>query len=401
MRIPSPVLAIAVAASSLASACVSDETADELAGEDGDGEAGKEDGTGAYNYFQSAIEPRVDTELAGFIVSRSNRTTVSCAGLVDSSCFVRSFDWSRSGLTEDIARQLETELRGGADVLLRGDVVTETVPTRNRRLGVAGAASLRGEATTELAAVQPSLSIGADNGPDCLYANLDVSKIDVGSAIVTAAPSLRADDPVHFDILLDNVTVTARATYAVSCVNGSQPVTLRMMRVTLTADAVPGSSIVSVSTSAIAHVAVDGLASAPQAVQDMLALDTQTRAGQVIAANARALLMPIAAAETGPQLQLTATEAWLPGGGDATDASDDVFVHAKQSGTRIREARLNSTRTATIDLIDFEASGADGGEIEAARADLAGAGVILSGPRYTQAGKPGRRALRFWTRAAN
>jgi hypothetical protein len=53
MRTPSTVFAFAVAAASLGSACVSDEIEDELAGEDGDGEAGKDDSTGAFTYFQS------------------------------------------------------------------------------------------------------------------------------------------------------------------------------------------------------------------------------------------------------------------------------------------------------------------------------------------------------------
>ncbi len=400
MRTPSTVLAFAVAAASVGTACVTDGIDDELAGEDGDGEAGKDDSTGAFTYFQSSLEPRVAPEVAGLLISRPNRTTVACGSTSGASCFVRSIDWSKSGLAAESSRELEAQLRGGADILLRGDVATETLPTRNRRLGVAAAAALRGEATTtELALAQPSLSYGAENGPDCLYANLDVSKIEVGAASVTAVPSMRADDPVHFDIVLDNVTVTARASYAVSCVDGADSVTMRMTRISLTADGALGTPLVSVSAMTIDGLAVSGPLAAPSAVYDMLQLDSTVRAGQVVAANTRVLLQPTVALETGPQLQLTAKEAWVSGGGDATDASDDVFVHAKQDGARIKEARLNSTRTATIDLIDFDASGADGGEIEAARADLATSGVIVSGPRYTKSGKPGRRALRFWTRA--
>src|SRR4029453_2118173 len=101
----------------------------------------------------------------------------------------------------------------------------------------------------------------------------------------------------------------------------------------------------------VTGVVVEGDAQLPDAVYQMLAL-REHGAADVVTSTASVLLAPIAAGEVGAQLQLSATEAWLPSG-EATDLTDDVFVLAKQEGDRIREHRINSTRTSRIDTIDF------------------------------------------------
>jgi len=105
---------------------------------------------------------------------------------------------------------------------------------------------------------------------------------------------------------------------------------------------------------------------------------------------------------------LAAKEVWVPGSevGEATG----VFVIAKDNGIRcitapcpqVLETRLNANRAASIDTIDFTASGASDETIERAAEQLyTGAGVIVSGDRfypYSGRGK-GRRAGQFWTKA--
>ena len=105
---------------------------------------------------------------------------------------------------------------------------------------------------------------------------------------------------------------------------------------------------------------------------------------------------------------LAATEVWVPG--SETGEADGVFVLAKDNGIRcitvpcpqVSEKRLNANRAASIDTIDFTASGADETTIERAAEQLyTGAGVIVSGDRfypYSGRGK-GRRAAQFWTQA--
>lgn len=105
---------------------------------------------------------------------------------------------------------------------------------------------------------------------------------------------------------------------------------------------------------------------------------------------------------------LSATEVWVPG--SETGVADGVFVLAQDNGIRcitvpcpqVSEMRLNANRSASIDTIDFTASGADESTIERAAEQLyTGAGVIVSGDRfypYSGRGK-GRRAAQFWTQA--
>ena len=115
---------------------------------------------------------------------------------------------------------------------------------------------------------------------------------------------------------------------------------------------------------------------------------------------ARALSQPIIDAEAA-SLTLAATEVWVPDDAVTADADlDNVFVLAKTIATQVAEQRLNSVRAASIDTIDFTSSGASEGAISAARAALAGEGVIIAGPRFSADGTVGRHAERFWIRAA-
>ena len=107
-------------------------------------------------------------------------------------------------------------------------------------------------------------------------------------------------------------------------------------------------------------------------------------------------------------VHLSATEVWVPG--SETGEADGVFVLAQDNGIRcitapcpsLSEMRLNANRVASIDTVDFTASGADETTIDLAGNQLySGAGVIVSGDRfYTHSGRgKGRRAAQFWTQA--
>jgi hypothetical protein len=392
-------LAAVLATTIVLPACTAD-VEDDLAGEDGDGEAGKDDSNGLFTYFQLSVEPRVDAGLGGFIATRPNRTTIACGDTAGATCFVRSIDWTTTQLPDDVARTLEASLRQGAPILVRGETAAETATTRDRRLGGTASAALMGEHSTVLAASQPMLSIGADNGPDCLYAQLHVSKVSVAAATVTVASSTTAGN-LRVEAVLNDVTITASSSYAVSCTPGAASLTIKIARVAIAGDITPGAMtqpVLDAVPGSATGVVVVGDALMPDTVVTMLLL-REGNAAKVAARAARVVIEPIAAAETGSQLQLSATEAWLPSAGDASEANDDVFVLAKQEGARIREYRVNSTRTSHIDTIDFAASGALPADIDVARAALPGDGVILAGPRFLSSGKLGRRALQFWTRA--
>jgi hypothetical protein len=103
---------------------------------------------------------------------------------------------------------------------------------------------------------------------------------------------------------------------------------------------------------------------------------------------------------------LAATELWVPAVADA--APSGVFIIAQDSGIRcitapcpsVRETRLNSTRTANIDALDLEASGADADTVDRGGAAVYGDGVIVAGDRFYQnGGGKGRSASQFYTRA--
>ena len=104
---------------------------------------------------------------------------------------------------------------------------------------------------------------------------------------------------------------------------------------------------------------------------------------------------------------LAVTQVWTAG--SKTGVLDGVFVLAKDNDIRcitapcpsITETRLNSSRSANLDEIDLEPSGASKDAIERATADLFDDGVILVGYRYNPSGiaNKGRSANQFFTRA--
>ncbi len=387
MRTMTWLLAAGLATSLTATACTADDVADELAGEGDDDVTGKSDSTGTFNYFQLQLEPSVAAETAGFITSRPNRSTIACGSSSSApTCFVRAVDWSGTHLPEELGVELEERLRGGEAILLRGETAPEQPATRAHRLATVAGVELReGASFADLAASQPMVTIGADNGPDCLYAKLDVSQVSVGSATVAMTPELAVT------IGLDDVVVTASSEYAVSCVNGVSPVTMHANHVDLTGTL--GGSLSATLTGLVVNDS--GM---PSVVVDMLAL-RERNAASTIERTAGVLLLPLAAPETTKQLQLSATEVWVPSSGEAVDSSDDTFVLVTKQATRIKERRVNSTRTATIDLISLSASNAPADELDVATDALeSGDDLIIAGPRFTKSGKRGRRATQFWTR---
>lgn len=100
------------------------------------------------------------------------------------------------------------------------------------------------------------------------------------------------------------------------------------------------------------------------------------------------------------------TEIWTAG--SATGVNEGVFVFVKDNGIRcitapcpsLGETRLNSTKAANIDHVDFSVSGADEGTVELAQNAMFQDGVIVVGDRVTpNARSKGRSANQFFLRA--
>ncbi|MBA3391495.1 MAG: hypothetical protein H0T89_02570 [Deltaproteobacteria bacterium] len=384
-----PTLLCALLATSLLPACATDEAApDELAGEsDADGESGKGDTADAFTYFEVTPDTRacsLDADCGGFFVSRANRAKTVCTdGSSAARCYVRSLDWSRTRLPDTLA--FEAKLREGVAFLLRGDLALDT--------GFRAAAKIESDVATLIAPAQPMLAVGG--GPDCLYAQLTVTNVTATSASITVTPSS------VLSARFDGVTITATSKHAVACVDGTAPVVIKLARVDLTGAIATGQ--LGTPTVQVSGLTMDA-SQMPGAVLDMLALDRT--AGDIVAKTTA--LAVSAVSNVAPGGNLSVSELWVPG--SETGVVDGVFVLAKDNGVRcittpcpsIGETRLNANRAATIDTIDFAASGADDATIEAASQDIAaGPGVIVVGDRYyTNSGRgKGRRAAQFWTQA--
>ena len=104
-------------------------------------------------------------------------------------------------------------------------------------------------------------------------------------------------------------------------------------------------------------------------------------------------------------LTLVVNEIWVP---NTTEFVDGVFTFVKDNGIRcitapcpsLTERRLNSSLSANITGIDFDASGADAEAIELAQSQLYGEGLIVVGYRdYDSLGGKVRTANRFFTKA--
>ncbi|MEJ7596304.1 MAG: hypothetical protein WKG01_00220 [Kofleriaceae bacterium] len=365
---------------SLVAACGAEE-ADELAGEGDDGESSKADGTGAFTYFEVAPDPSPG-DGTGFIVSRPNRSTVKCGTASDAetraSCYARSISWSGSGFAAAVASSYEARLRSGEPILLRGQLEPEAAATRDQRVSALATAKLTGTFSSELAASQPMVASG--DGPDCLYAQLNVSSVTVTQAAITVSASAISGT-------LDGVVITGTANFALACIQGSASISIRIDRAALDGE-----------TAVLTNLTIAGDGGMPQSIIQMLALREGGAAG-VVVNTARALTQPIIDVEAS-SLSLAATEVWTPDDAATADSDlDNVFVLAKTVATKVSEQRLNSVRSATVDSIDFAASGASEAVVGAAQAALAGGGVIVAGPRFSTDGSVGRHAERFWIRA--
>jgi len=118
----------AVLSLGFASACSSEEPADELAGENAeDGEAGKGDAVAAFDFFKADPDLRAcsfDARCGGFFVSRPNRASTICGrGSQGARCYVDSLDWSGTALPNSVAKGYEDMLRNGEQLILKGSIV--------------------------------------------------------------------------------------------------------------------------------------------------------------------------------------------------------------------------------------------------------------------------------------
>jgi len=380
-----------------ASACAGGPV-DELAGEDGDSD-GKADGS-VPSYFQIGRDP--SDASGGFLASRPNKATTRCsADFSGPACAVRSFDFAGTGLTDTTA--LFERLFANDPIIVRATLGFERPTRRTERVLAIANTNLIGDLTSVLAPFQPMVSHGAENGPDCLFAELDVSRVSIMNASLAVDAATATDQAVNYRGSLSNVTITGTARFAVSCVDGTAPVEVHIDRVDVAGQVLiqPDGLIGQVVQSAT-PTGVTVQASVPTTIFDILDLRA-TGAATVMATTARAVLDAVVVRNAQPALELATSEVWLPGF-QVTDEDEDVenvFVLAKNAGDHIREQRLNSIRAASIDQIDFDVANATEESRAAARAALDGDGVILAGTRFLRDDQAGRTAERFWIRAAN
>jgi hypothetical protein len=367
---------------------------DELAGEDGDSD-GKADGS-VPSYFLIAHNPTDE----GFQASRPNKATTRCsADFSGPACAVRSIDLAGTGLTDTAA--LFERLFANDPIIVRATLGIERPTRRTERVLAIANADLIGDLTSVIAPFQPMVSHGAENGPDCLFAELDVSRVSIMNS--TLAVETATDEAVNYRGSLSNVTITGTARFAITCVDGTAPVEIHIDRVDVAGQVLiqPDGLIAQIVQSAT-PTGVTVQANVPSAIFDMLDL-RGTGAETVMATTARAALDAVVVRNAQPALELATSEVWLPGF-QITDEDEDVenvFVLAKNAGDHIREQRLNSIRGASIDQIDFDVANATEESRAAARAALDGDGVILAGTRFLKDDQAGRTAERFWLRAAN
>jgi hypothetical protein len=380
---------LCVVASPLLGCTTTDGVIDELAGEsDADGEIGKGDGEDAFTYFQLSPDPR---SANGFLASRPNRATTPCGddGQALQSCYASSIDWSSSRLAEDMTRSFETRLRQGEPILVRGRLVGGSP-------AAAAKSSFESEVTAAIQPAQPMIDVGAPSGPDCLYAQLAVSSVKATTATITVTPA--APGQFAFEGRLDGVSIASSASYAVACVGGTNAIAARMASIDITGTLAVEAGVAHLVGEPV--VTVTGLevddAGVPDTVVQMLDLRGGGAANIVVKTSELVLGQVVSQ----PVVSLAATEVWVPG--HVTGSDDDVenvFVLAKNRGDGIREQRLNSNRSASIDTIDFTVSNATEASITLAREALAGDGVIFAGSRFLDGdGNLGRTAERFWTR---
>jgi hypothetical protein len=125
-------LFISLMTSILVPACAETTVTDELAGEsEADGEIGKGDAaTGAHGFLLVSPDTRQCSLDAGgdcgtgFFVSTPNRSTMRCGfTLPMAQCKVHEIDWSGTAMPDSVAKGYENDLRSGAPLLVRGELV--------------------------------------------------------------------------------------------------------------------------------------------------------------------------------------------------------------------------------------------------------------------------------------
>jgi hypothetical protein len=372
----------------LGAACAADSAPDELDGELDNEEAGKLDGDAAFTYWQ------VDVSSAGFAVSRPNRTSTECGdGTRGESCTVPALDLAGTAMPASVAKSYEDRLRAGESLLLRGEIAARPYVVLSK---LAGPAIAGGDLVPALPSNAPSIHVGDENGPDCLYARLFVKDVDVVDADITISKT--ATGALAFHGRFGGVSIPSTSEHAVSCVNGTAPVTFKAT--TLTADGnltVAADGAISFTNMTYAFTGVSRDSALPQPIYDML-FSNEAAVGAIVTSSVALALAPLARSTKNARA-LAVTEVWVPGSTAASDLTG-VFVLATQDGSAIRERRINSTRSAQIDELDLEDSGADAAGLARGAAGLAsGHGVLLVGDRYYSGGKQGRRANQFWTKA--
>ena len=96
-----------------------------------------------------------------------------------------------------------------------------TAISKNAFAKIAGAASTMIKATDfkpMLAAANPVMHSGDENGEDCLFARMFIDDFKMTNATITLVP---VNGGLSFSAKLDGVDVPGRARYAVACINGS------------------------------------------------------------------------------------------------------------------------------------------------------------------------------------
>jgi hypothetical protein len=308
---------------------------------------------------------------------------------------VEALDLAGTAMPASVAKSYADRLRADEAILLRGDVGVKPYAVLS---SIAGSAIADADLVPALPPTSPSIHLGDENGPDCLYARLFVQDVDVETADIRVTETATGTLAVHAHF--EGISIPATSEYAMSCVNGTSP--FNIVAGELTADGTM--SVAADGTVSFANLSYhwngvyyNSSSPPPSAIEDLLFSDSKAL-GDIVTSSVAIAMQPLVASTKNGRV-LAATEVWLPGAPDVTDPSG-VFVLVSQNGDRVSERKVNSTLTANIDEIDLDESGATADAIERANAQLAaGESVLVVGYRYSSGGKKGRSANQFWTKA--
>jgi hypothetical protein len=111
------------------------------------------------------------------------------------------------------------------------------------------------------------------------------------------------------------------------------------------------------------------------------------------------IVRPVVHPPERPQTWLSISEIWVAHGEESVDRVVALVQCANAACTKLAEKKVNSTRTATIQEVDFDASGESEAQIARATEALR-EGVIVVGDRYFPTSHTkGREATSYFTKA--